>query len=57
MQFAAYYTAAARARGISCCWWDNNAFIGSGENFGLLSRGDSIFMYPEIVQALVRYCE
>ena len=57
VQFAAYYTAAARARGISCCWWDNNAFIGSGENFGLLSRGDSIFMYPEIVQALVRYCE
>ena len=57
VQFSAYYVAAARARGISCCWWDNNAFLGSGENFGLLTRGDSIFMYPEIVQALVKYCE
>ena len=57
VQFSAFYVAAARAHGISCCWWDNNAFLGSGENFGLLSRGDSIFMYPEIVQALVKYCE
>ncbi|MBR5405796.1 MAG: glycoside hydrolase family 5 protein [Oscillospiraceae bacterium] len=57
VQFSAFYVAAARARGISCCWWDNNAFLGTGENFGLLARGDSIFMYPEIVQALVKYCE
>lgn len=56
VQFSAYYVAAARARGMSCCWWDNNAFLGTGENFGLLARGDSIFMYPEIVQALVKYC-
>lgn len=52
--FSAYYTAAARARGISCCWWDNNAFTGSGENFGLLYRHGSVFTYPEIVQALVK---
>lgn len=53
VQFSAYYVAAARARGMSCCWWDNNAFMGAGENFGLLTRGDNFFMYPEIVQALV----
>ena len=53
VQFSAFYVAAARARGISCCWWDNNAFMGGGENFGLLTRGDNFFMYPEIVQALV----
>ncbi len=52
--FSAYYTAAARARGISCLWWDNNAFAGSGENFGLLYRKSSSFTYPEIVQALVK---
>lgn len=57
VQFSAYYVAAARARGISCCWWDNNAFSGSGENFGLLYRTTAKFMYPDIVQALVKYAE
>ncbi len=52
--FSAFYTAAARARGMSCLWWDNNAFTGSGENFGLLYRKGSTFVYPEIVQALVK---
>ena len=57
VQYAAYYTASARARGITCCWWDNHAFVGSGENFGLLNRRSSTFTYPEIVQALVKYAE
>ncbi|MCQ2416468.1 MAG: glycoside hydrolase family 5 protein [Oscillospiraceae bacterium] len=55
--FSVFYTKAARARGISCCWWDNNAFSGSGENFGLLYRKTSTFPYPEIVQALVKGSE
>lgn len=54
VEFSAFYTAAARARGISCVWWDNNAFVGSGENFGLLYRKTATFTYPEIVQALVK---
>ena len=53
--FSAYYIAAARGRGISCCWWDNNAFSGSGENFGLLYRKNAKFMYPDIVKALMKY--
>ncbi len=57
VQFAAFYIAAARTRGITCCWWDNNAFSGSGENFGLLKRQDNVFMYPAIVQAMTKYCE
>lgn len=57
VDFAAFYIAAARAHGISCCWWDNNAFSGSGENFGLLKRQQNIFLYPDIVQAMVKYCE
>ena len=52
--FSAYYTACARAHGMSCLWWDNNAFAGSGENFGLLYRKSSTFNYPEIVQALLK---
>ena len=35
VDFTTYYIAAARARGMSCLWWDNNSFVGSGENFGL----------------------
>ena len=52
--FAAYYTACAKAHGMSCLWWDNNAFTGSGENFGLLYRKASTYPYPEIVQALIK---
>ena len=57
IDFSVYYTAAARAHGISCIWWDNNAFSGSGENFGLLFRSTSTFTSPEIVQALVKGSE
>jgi len=57
IDFSVYYTAAARAHGISCVWWDNNAFSGSGENFGLLYRNGSTFPNPEIVQALVKGSE
>ena len=52
--FSAFYTRAARSRGISCLWWDNNACAGSGENFGLLYRRGSTFPYPEIVQGLMK---
>jgi endoglucanase len=54
-EFASYYIAAARARGISCFWWDNNAFVGSGENFGLIDRTTYESKYPGIVQGMVKY--
>lgn len=57
VEFAAVYTAAAHRRGIPCCWWDNNAFSGSGENFGLLYRKTAKFLYPEIVQAMNQYAQ
>lgn len=41
VDYAAYYIAAARAYGMSCNWWDNNAFTGDGELFGLLDRKNS----------------
>lgn len=55
--FAAYYVAAARARGITCCWWDNNAFTGDGENFGIFRRIVCSFLYPELVEGMMKYSE
>ena len=54
---ATYYIAAARARGMSCLWWDNNAFTGKGENFGLYYRRGGYFIYPDIVTALMKYAD
>ncbi|MCM1539036.1 MAG: cellulase family glycosylhydrolase [bacterium] len=57
VDYAAYYIAAARARGITCLWWDNNAFSGNGENFGLYYRRGGYFIYPDIVAALMKYAD
>ena len=55
VNFAAWYVTSARSRGISCCWWDNHVFSGSGERFGLIDRNTCTFLYPEIVEAILRY--
>lgn len=51
--WAEYYIRAAKERGITCVWWDNGAFSGEGENFGLLNRRQNKWQYPEIVKALM----
>ena len=57
VNFAAYYVAAAAARGIPCVWWDNHCFTGDdNERFGLIRRGFSEWVYPEIVQAIMDNC-
>ena len=55
VDFAAYYTVAARSRNIPCFWWDNGAFSGNGEIFGILNRHQAVFAYPEIAQAMITY--
>lgn len=57
IDFSTYYIAAARARGMTCIWWDNNAFTGKGELFGLLDRKQNIWQYPEIVEGLMKYAQ
>ena len=57
VDFTAYYIAQARARGITCCWWDNNAYEGDGELFGLIRRGSLEWVTPEIVKAMMTYCD
>ena len=55
VSYYAYYTAAARANGITCCMWDNNAFAGNGENFGVLSRTAMKWRYRDIIDAVMKY--
>lgn len=47
-----YYVQKAGEKGIPCLWWDNGAFSGSGELFGLLNRNNYTWIHPEIVEAL-----
>ena len=47
VDYATYYIAAARARGMTCFWWDNNVFEGDGEIFGIYHRQDRSFPYAE----------
>jgi len=53
--YAAYYTCAASARNIPTVWWDNHAFKGSGELFGIFNRINCEFTYPEIAEAIMKY--
>lgn len=57
VNFAAYYVAAAAARGIPCVWWDNHCFTGAdNERFGLIRRAMAEWVYPDIVLAITSNC-
>ncbi len=55
VDWTAFYVATASARNLPTVWWDNHAFTGNGERFGLLDRRTCTFAYPEIVQAIMQY--
>lgn len=55
VDFASYYIAAASARNIPCCWWDNNGFTGNGELFGIFNRQKMEWPFPEIVEGMMQY--
>lgn len=55
VNYYAYYVAAARAKGITCCLWDNGLFAGDGELFGLYDRLMGEWAYPEIVDVIMKY--
>jgi endoglucanase len=54
-EWAAYYFASAAARGMPAIWWDNGAFSGNGEIFGIFDRRSLTWVFPGIVEALMRY--
>jgi len=56
VNFTAYYVASASTRGITCVWWDNHAFSGNGERFGLINRSTLEWVYPDIVLAIQANC-
>ena len=56
VNFTAWYVASASARGITCVWWDNGAFSGQGEHFGLIHRKTQEWVFPEIVEAIQANC-
>ena len=56
VNFTAYYVASASARGITCVWWDNHAFSGNGERFGLIKRQTQEWVYPDIALAIQANC-
>lgn len=55
VNWAAFYVATASARNMPCVWWDNGAFKGSGELFGLLNRRTGEMADPEIAEAIITY--
>ncbi|SEF50542.1 endoglucanase [Eubacterium ruminantium] len=57
VDFAAYYIASARARGMTALWWDNGAFSGNGESLGLYYRIGGYFVYKDIVEAIMKYVD
>lgn len=47
------YLTAAKAINVPCVWWDNNAKVGAGENFGLLNRNEGGWYFPPIVDKMM----
>lgn len=56
-EWAAYYVGKAHEIGVPCVLWDNNAFMGTGENFGMFDRNEGDWRYPEIVEGLMKGLE
>nr|MCR5121904.1 glycoside hydrolase family 5 protein [Ruminococcus sp.] len=49
-----YYISEARKLGIPMLWWDNNAFHGNGENFGLMDRSmPPVWKTQKLVDAMI----
>ncbi len=55
VDLAGFFVANAKARGMSCLWWDNNVVNGDGECFGIIDRRTAKWTFPEIKDALIQY--
>ncbi len=53
VEWVTYYLTKAKEIGVPCIWWDNNAYDGSGENFGLFDRRNLEFVYKDLVNAMI----
>lgn len=57
VDFSRTYIEQARARGITCVWWDNGAATGNGERFGIVDRNKKEWIFPEIIEAMMSAAE
>ena len=51
--WAQYYVGKAKEYGIPCVWWDNGAYLGDGELFGIYSRNSGSWIFRDIEEALM----
>lgn len=56
-EWATYYISEAKKIGVPCLWWDNGAFSGNGECFGLLDRSSCSWKFPLVVDGLMKGLE
>lgn len=47
------YLTAAKELGIPCVWWDNGAYRGAGENFGLFIRRELAWYNEDVLNAIM----
>ncbi len=52
-EWAKYYITKMKEIGVSCVWWDNGAFSGNGELFGLFNRRTLEWQYPLLLEAMM----
>ncbi len=55
VSFTAYYVRMARGRGMACLLWDNNAWTGDGELFGVFNRKDPEKSNFDVLAAIMTY--
>ncbi|MCL2633633.1 MAG: glycoside hydrolase family 5 protein [Oscillospiraceae bacterium] len=58
-EWAEFYTAYAKSKGIACFWWDNGGIgttikASDPDTFAIYDRRNNKFLFPEIVDALMR---
>ena len=56
-EWAEYYIRKMATIGVPCVWWDNGAFEGDGELFGLIDREALEWKYPLVVDGLFKGLE
>lgn len=52
-EWAKYYVSKAHEYGIPCLWWDNGAYLGSGELFGIYSRSSNKWIFRDVMEGLM----
>ncbi len=56
-EWSEYYIRKTKEYGIPCLWWDNGAFMGGGELFGLYSRNSDRWIFRDVVEGLMKGLE